>query len=74
MELVAEAMVTVEDEALKEVEDKIANVEISSVNTQGGTVLIHFDTVGHMEPALTTVLIAVIPYLDTKIMQTFKIA
>ena len=74
MELVAEAMVTVEDEALKEVEDKIANVEISSVNTQGGTVLIHLDTVGHMEPALITVLIAVIPYLDTEIMQPFKIA
>ena len=60
---------TVEDEVLKEIKDKIANVEISSVDTQGGTVLIHLDTVGHMEPALTTVLIAVITYLDTKIMQ-----
>ena len=57
MELVDEAMVDVEYEEAKEVKDKVANVDINSVTTQGGTVLIHHDTVGHMERAPTTVLI-----------------
>ena len=64
-------MVDVEEEEIKEVEDKIANVEINSVVTQGGTVLIHTDTVGHMERTPTTVLIVEIPYLVTTIIQLF---
>ena len=47
--------------------------KISSVVTQGGTVLIHQNTVGLMEPAPTTVLIAEILSLATKTMQPFKI-
>ena len=61
------------DEAIRAVKDKITNVAISSVVTQGGTVLIHQNTVGLMEHVPTTVLIAVILSLATKTMQPFKI-
>ena len=74
MELVEEATVDAEDDEIKEVEDKIVNVEIISVVTQGGIVLILIDAVGHMERAPITVLIVKIPYLATKIMQPFRTA
>ena len=63
-----------EEDEIKEVKNKISNVEIYSVATQCVTVLIHPDTVGHMERDPTTVLIVDIPYLATTVMQIFRTA